>query len=247
MEEATAGVEEREPASNMAPAGVFAELARSLAEATGMVPTLQEIVDYAIVVVPCDWAAVAATDEIGPHPARLAASTDHSLMATVADIAGGAGMSPGWAAFLDASTVCVPDLAIEGRYPVYAQAMVERTPIRSVLSFGLQLREERLGVLSMYGKSPNFFAEGAVERGSLLADHGAIAIEAALQARRAETLEAALRSNRTVGVALGILMERHDLTADAAFQVLRRISSHSNRKLAVIAEELVTTGQLPAG
>ena len=247
MEEATAGVEEREPASNMAPAGVFAELARSLAEATGMVPTLQEIVDYAIVVVPCDWAAVAATDEIGPHPARLAASTDHSLMATVADIAGGAGMSPGWAAFLDASTICVPDLAIEGRYPVYAQAMVERTPIRSVLSFGLQLREERLGVLSMYGKSPNFFAEGAVERGSLLADHGAIAIEAELQARRAETLEAALRSNRTVGVALGILMERHDLTADAAFQVLRRISSHSNRKLAVIAEELVTTGQLPAG
>ena len=99
----------------------------------------------------------------------------------------------------------------------------------------------------MYSKSPNFFAEGAVERGSLLADHGAIAIEAELQARRAETLEAALRSNRTVGVALGILMERHDLTADAAFQVLRRISSHSNRKLAVIAEELVTTGQLPAG
>jgi hypothetical protein len=61
-------VERAEPerASNLAPAGVFAELARSLAEATGMVPTLHEIVDYAIVVVPCHWAAVAATDEIGP-------------------------------------------------------------------------------------------------------------------------------------------------------------------------------------
>jgi hypothetical protein len=166
-------------------------------------------------------------------------------MATVADIAGGAGTSPGWAAFLEASTVCVPDLAIEGRFPVYAEAMIERTPIRSVVSFGLQLREERLGVLSLYGKSANSFAEAAVERASLLADHGAIAIEAELQARRAQTLEAAVRSNRTVGVALGILMERHDLTADGAFQVLRRISSHSNRKLALIAEELVTTGHLP--
>jgi transcriptional regulator with GAF, ATPase, and Fis domain len=242
--EDTAAQEEPQPAPNLAPAGVFAELARSLAEATGMGPTLQEIVDYSIVVVPCDWAAAAATDEIGPHPARLAASTDQGLMATVAEIAGGAGTSPGWAAFLAASMVYVPDLAIDGRFPAYAEAMIERTPIRSVLSFGLQLREERLGVLSLYGKSTNSFAEDAVERARLLADHGAIAIDAELQARRAETLEAALQSNRTVGVALGILMERHDLTAEAAFDVLRRISSHTNRKLAVIAEELVTTGQL---
>jgi GAF domain-containing protein len=244
--EDSAGREEPESASNLAPAGVFAELARSLAEATGIRPTLQEIVDYAIVVVPCDCAAVAATEEIGPRPSRLAASTDQEVMATVADIAGAAGTSPGRAAFLDASTVYVPDLAIEGRFPAYAEAMIERTPIRSVLSFGLQLREERLGVLSLYGKSPNFFAEDAVERASLLAEHGAIAIEAELQASRAETLGAALQSNRTVGVALGILMERHDLTAEGAFQVLRRLSSHSNRKLALIAEELVTTGRLPS-
>jgi transcriptional regulator with GAF, ATPase, and Fis domain len=244
--EDSAGREEPESASNLAPAGVFAELARSLAEATGIRPTLQEIVDYAIVVVPCDWAAVAATEEIGPRPSRLAASTDQEVMATVADIAGAAGTSPGRAAFLDASTVYVPDLAIEGRFPAYAEAMIERTPIRSVLSFGLQLREERLGVLSLYGKSPSFFAEDAVERASLLAEHGAIAIEAELQASRAETLGAALQSNRTVGVALGILMERHDLTAEGAFQVLRRLSSHSNRKLALIAEELVTTGRLPS-
>ena len=245
MEE-TAAHEEPNPAPNLAPAGVFAELARSLAEATGMRPTLQEIVDYSIVVVPCDWAAVAATDEIGPHPARLAASTDQGLMATVAEIAGGAGSSPGWAAFLEASTVYAPDLAIEGRFPTYAQAMIDRTPIRSVLSFGLQLREERLGVLSLYGKEANSFAEDAVERATLLAEHSAIAIEAELQAHQAETLGAALQSNRTVGVALGILMERHDLSADAAFDVLRRISSHTNRKLALIAEELVATGELPS-
>jgi len=36
MEDARAGSEEPEAASNLAPAGVFAELARSLAEATGI-------------------------------------------------------------------------------------------------------------------------------------------------------------------------------------------------------------------
>jgi hypothetical protein len=63
------------------------------------------------------WKAVPATDEIGPHPARMAASTDPELMATVADIAGAAGTSPGRAAFLDACTVYSADLRLEGRFP----------------------------------------------------------------------------------------------------------------------------------
>jgi GAF domain-containing protein len=243
--EGRGGEAEQQADSNVAPAGVFAELARSLAEATGLRPTLQEIVDYALVVVPCDWAAVAATDVIGSRPARLAASTDPGLMVTVAEIAGAAGTSPGWAAFLDACAVHSADLTVEERFPEYARGMVDRTPIRSVLSFGLQLREERLGVLSLYASSPGFFGEDAVERASLLADHAAIAIEAESAAHRADTLEAALLSNRTIGVALGILMERHHVTADAAFQLLRRASSHTNRKLALIAEELATTGHLP--
>jgi hypothetical protein len=231
--------------SSLAPAGVFAELARCLAETTGLRPTLQEIVDFALVVVPCDWAAVAATDAIGSRPARLAASTDPELMATVAEIAGAAGSSPGWAAFLGGCPVHSTDLTVEDRFPEYARGVVDRTSIRSVLSFGLQLREEPLGVLSLYAGSADFFGDDAFERASLLADHAAIAIEAESSANRADTLEAGLRSNRTIGVALGILMERHDLTADGAFQVLRQASSHSNRKLALIAEELATTGRLP--
>jgi AmiR/NasT family two-component response regulator len=40
-------------------------------------------------------------------------------------------------------------------------------------------------------------------------------------------------------------MERHQLTAAQAFQVLARTSSHTNRKLFDLAEELTTTGVLP--
>ena len=43
--------------------------------------------------------------------------------------------------------------------------MIDRTPIRSVLSFGLQLREE-LGVLTLCAKSANFFDDDAVEQAS---------------------------------------------------------------------------------
>jgi DNA-binding response OmpR family regulator/anti-sigma regulatory factor (Ser/Thr protein kinase) len=58
-------------------------------------------------------------------------------------------------------------------------------------------------------------------------------------------LRNALRSNRTTGTAVGMVMTRYELDAQQAFKVLARISQQSNRKLHDIAEDLVRTGELP--
>jgi signal transduction histidine kinase/DNA-binding response OmpR family regulator len=58
-------------------------------------------------------------------------------------------------------------------------------------------------------------------------------------------LRQALRTNRTTGTAVGIVMTRYDLDPEQAFQVLVRTSQQTNRKLHEIAEELVRTGVLP--
>jgi len=245
MRRATARLADSGDPPILAPAGVFAELARSLAETPGLLPTLQDVIGHALVVVPCDWAAVAAVDAIGPQPARMSASNDPELMDVVARIASASESSPGRQAFVEAAMVSSPDLTVEERFGSYPQAMVAQTPIRSVLSFGLQLRQERLGVLSLYSRAVDAFDDQAIERASLLAEHVAIAIEAEASVDRAQSMSAGLQSNRVIGVALGILMERHQLTADEAFATLRRASSYQNRKLALIAEDLVTTGQLP--
>jgi AmiR/NasT family two-component response regulator len=62
----------------------------------------------------------------------------------------------------------------------------------------------------------------------------------------ARNLEVALESRAVIDQAKGILMERHKLTADQAFQVLVEVSSRTNTKLRGIADELVRTGELPA-
>ena len=64
-------------------------------------------------------------------------------------------------------------------------------------------------------------------------------------AREEEHLRRAIDQRDLIGQAKGILMERHRLTAAQAFQVLVRASSHTNRKLFDIAEELTSTGSLP--
>lgn len=59
-------------------------------------------------------------------------------------------------------------------------------------------------------------------------------------------LREALQSRELIGQAQGILMERERITADQAFDVLRRASQHLNRKLRDVAENVVTTGQSPS-
>jgi hypothetical protein len=61
---------------------------------------------------------------------------------------------------------------------------------------------------------------------------------------KAENLDIALQTSRHIGAAIGILMNRHKITDDQAFEVLRLASMHSHRKLRDLALEVITTGSL---
>jgi AmiR/NasT family two-component response regulator len=60
-----------------------------------------------------------------------------------------------------------------------------------------------------------------------------------------QQLTEAIAHRTTIGVALGIPMERFDLSREAAFDCLRRFSSHQNRKLYDIAVEISETRRIP--
>lgn len=59
--------------------------------------------------------------------------------------------------------------------------------------------------------------------------------------RKAANLERALVSNRRIGIAVGVLMCRHDLTADEAFAMLLAQSQRCNVKLREVAEVVIRT------
>jgi DNA-binding response OmpR family regulator/two-component sensor histidine kinase len=62
---------------------------------------------------------------------------------------------------------------------------------------------------------------------------------------RAANLQIAVTTNRQIGMAVGVLMAREKITSERAFDMLRRQSTRTNRKLREIAEEVALTGQLP--
>jgi hypothetical protein len=137
------------------------------------------------------------------------------------------------------------DLREDARWPEFGRLAFEATAVVSMLSFGVFLEAgEQVVGLNMYATKPNAFGAESETIGTLLATHGGLAVAAASVYERAGNLELALTSNREVGVAMGVLMARHKITREQAFDLLRIASQHGHRKLIEIATEVADTGGL---
>ena len=135
----------------------------------------------------------------------------------------------------------IKDTGRDERWPQFsAEAM--RLNVRSMLCVPLWIDERSLGALSLYAGQVAAFTDLHERVTTLLATFAALALA---EAQRAGQLHDALDNRDVIGQAKGILMERHGISADAAFSVLARVSQAGNRKLAEIARHLVQTGKLP--
>ncbi|WP_320784776.1 GAF and ANTAR domain-containing protein [Streptomyces sp. CRN 30] len=135
----------------------------------------------------------------------------------------------------------VPDLATETRWPEYTQYALA-TGIRCVLALPLALEGEVGAALNLYGLQPEALGAGR-EAARAFADRAAGAVEASLRIERqrstAADVRTALLSRSVIDQAVGILMVRERLDAQAAMERLRRISQDRNVKLRDLCQDLV--------
>ncbi|MBV9513393.1 MAG: GAF and ANTAR domain-containing protein [Mycobacteriaceae bacterium] len=139
-------------------------------------------------------------------------------------------------------TICIDDLGSEARWPRYRDAALQRTPVRSILSFRLTAENETLAALNLYAQAPGAFDEESVELGLIFATHTALAWNLMNRERQ---FRSALSSRDVIGQAKGILMERFSIDAVAAFELLRQLSQESNTKLADVAANLIASEHQP--
>jgi GAF domain-containing protein len=134
------------------------------------------------------------------------------------------------------------DLAREPRWATWAPRVVDELGVHSMLCTRLFTNEDTLGALNIYSPKADAFDEDSRDDILALASHAAVAVSSA---RQIEGLAIAVDRRTTIGKAVGMIMERFDLSDDRAFDVLRRLSSHENRKLYDIAEQVVATRRIP--
>ncbi|RBM11539.1 hypothetical protein DI005_33380 [Prauserella sp. PE36] len=140
--------------------------------------------------------------------------------------------------------VDVPDLA-EAPWPHWAPRAVA-LGVRSVFAVGLVPGDDppRLGALNLYSRQRNGLDKVDRDLAVVLASHATVALAATTALTAAEFeqahLKVALRSRDVIGQAKGMLMERRGLTAQEAFDLLRRASQDLNMKLVRVAELFVS-------
>jgi GAF domain-containing protein len=159
----------------------------------------------------------------------------------------GRGHGPCLHATATGETIDVPDTRSEPRWRDHMQRCVDLGCLSS-LSVPLGSAEVLAAGLNLYARQPGAFDEAArrtAHRFARFAGTAAANMHSFQNARElADNLQLALQSRATIDQAKGILMERHRLTADQAFQLLAGASMGANRKLRDVADHLVATGEL---
>lgn len=216
-----------------------ADLVRSLFVGPDMQDALQRIADIAVDLVGgCDYAGVSAAD--GDGGIRTLSYT-HSVVLQHNTLQSRVAEGPCLDVARGVEFLHVADLAHAHRWPHYA-AEISELPLGSMLFYRLFTRTEMLGVLAMYSNSPDAFPAHTHEVGMVLSAHATAALSAS---RHIANLNRALKTRETIGQAQGILMERHRMTPNQAWEQLRTVSQDRNVKVAQLAEQISRTGEEP--
>jgi PAS domain-containing protein len=215
----------------------LARAAVDLASQPGPAQTVEHVVAQARAAVPgCDEAGVMLVRARGriespAATAEVAAACDQLQEAL--------GEGPCLGSIEQSSPVRVDDMAREQRWPRFARRAAG-LGVGSLLAVPLTTPRGTIGALNLYAARPGAFDDDDELTAVAYATHAAIALA---NAELESNLRTGLATREEIGRAVGILMERHRITASAAFDMLVVASQHSHRKLRDVAAWMNETGE----
>lgn len=219
----------------------FAALARALQAEDTVQQTLTAVCQLAVHAIRgAEYAAITVV-RAGRRFGTLAASLD--IPPIVDRIQYETGQGPCVDAIHSQQTVAWDNRTV-GRWPEFTSRMSTATSVRSMVSYALFAQDSTLGALSLYSTRADAFGDRNRLIGAVFAAHASIAMRVALDHDQVANLQQALETSRRIGAAVGILMCRHTITEDEAFQRVRSVSQNTNRKVRDVADEIVLTGVL---
>lgn len=213
----------------------MAALARDVAVPVAIDDVLRGVTDAVLELIPgAEYAGLLLLGRGGKYETLV--PTDE-LMYKLDEMQIRTGEGPCVEAAIDDLIVRTDDFESELRWPEYSKLVVE-VGIRSALSFKLYTAQRNAGALNVFSTEVKAFDAEAEAIGSVLAAHAAAAIVAS---RQEEQLQSALSSRDLIGQAKGIIMERYQVDAVRAFEMLRELSQSGNVKLVDIAKQVIDT------
>jgi GAF domain-containing protein len=213
----------------------MAELARGFSPPPGVDEVLAGVTSAAVDLIPgADMAGVLLTAKNGKFES-LADTAD--LVRRLDEVQEREKEGPCLDAATDELVIRADDFKSETRWPKFARVAIA-AGVHSSLSFRLYGSKQTAGALNVFSSKPNAFTAESEAIGLVLASHAAAAI---LASRHGEQLQSAVASRDTIGQAKGIIMERFNVDAVRAFDLLRQLSQTDNIPLTVVAQRVIET------
>ena len=213
----------------------FAEVARRLAAAKTVDDTLRAVVHLAEATIPgCEYAGVSLVDAGGGATRVATQVATHDVVSRCDASEYELGEGPCLETVWEHDILHSQDLAEERRWPNWAPRAVE-LGVASLLSFPLFTAERTLGTLNLYSREPNAFDDADREIGVVFAAHAAVALSGAQDQARIDAAS-------VVNQAMGMLMERRDISSAQALDILRRAAQRLEVRLHEMAERVVGEG-----
>ncbi len=138
-------------------------------------------------------------------------------------------------ASVEDEVVAVRDAEHEQRWPHYISKAVARG-LRSQLGVRLHSDSQGWVCLNLHSTTHEDIEAGSIGVAEHFAVHAGLALG---HMRKAEQMHTAIGSRTIIGTAIGITMERFGLSQADAFAYLVRQASETNRKVRLIASDLV--------
>ena len=216
-------------------------LAEALAAAATSINAARTVVERVLAVVRAAPGTVPGFDEVsisvtfhdGPVQTRAASSP---LVERLDSVQYEAEEGPCFEAFTHPHVVLVPSTRAETRWPTYIERATQ-AGVTAQMAIPLRNGGEVRGALNLYSTTREGIDPEAPDIAALFATHVGLAMG---WARNEEQLNEALATRKTIGQAIGIIMERYQIDDAKAFAFLARVSQTGNIKLRDVAQELVS-------
>jgi len=141
--------------------------------------------------------------------------------------------------------IFIDDVRNEKKYMLKDLAVQEG--LSSMLSVPMVVKDEAVGVISVYTKEPHHYAQEEIDVLQIVANQAAVAVEKTKLVEEAVKAKEALETRKLVERAKGILMRVSGLSEEAAHKLIHKKSMDSCKSMKDIAESVILMDDLQKG
>ncbi len=220
-------------------AQTFVELADTLVAGFDLMEFLHTLAERCVELLGVNAAGLFLADNGGLK--TVAASTEQVRVIELFQLQNNEG--PCIDAYRSGQVVPIRDLhQITGEWPHFAPAALEQG-FAGVHAIPMRLRDQVIGALNLFSRKAVRLDEEVAKAGQALVDVATIGILQERASRHQELvngqLTAALGSRVIIEQGKGILAERHHVSPDQAFELMRNYARSHNQRLTKLAAEVV--------